>query len=113
MKDQSPNPTDRVAKDEGALVPGGKGEIVFYQTEDGRTRVECRFQDETIWMSQAAMADLFQTTTPNINIHLRNIYAEGELAEEPTVKDYLIVRSEGARQLEICVNQRSSAVAQQ
>ncbi len=82
------------------MVPTGKGEIVLYQTEDGRTRVECRFQDETIWLTQAAMAELFQTTTPNINTHLKNIYDEGELTEQATIKDYLIVRSEGARQVE-------------
>ncbi len=100
MKDQNPKPSDRVREDENAIVPTGKGEILLYQTEDGRTRVECRFQDETIWLTQAAMAELFQTTIPNINIHLKNIYDEDELTEEATVKDYLIVRSEGARQVE-------------
>jgi hypothetical protein len=100
MKDQSANPPARLPEDEDAIVPGSKGEILLYQTEDGRTRVECRFQDETIWLTQAAMAELFRTTTPNINIHLKNVYAEGELTEEATVKDYLIVRSEGARQVE-------------
>ncbi|MCX5644897.1 MAG: virulence RhuM family protein [Phycisphaerae bacterium] len=100
MKDQNAKPSDRTPADEDAIVPSSKGEILLYQTEDGRTRVECRFQEETIWMTQAAMTDLFQTTTPNVNIHLKDIYAEGELTEEATVKDYLIVRSEGARQVE-------------
>jgi len=100
MKNQDPDPPAPLPEDEGTIVPMGKGEILLYQTEDGRTRVECRFQDETIWLTQAAMAELFQTTTPNINIHLKNVYAEGELIEEATVKDYLIVRSEGARQVE-------------
>lgn len=79
--------------------PGG-GQIVLYQTEDGRQRIEVRLEGQTVWLTQAAMAELFQTTTPNINIHLKNIYAEGELIEEATIKEYLIVRSEGARQVE-------------
>ncbi len=77
--------------------PGG--EILLYQTEDGRTRIECRFEDNTLWLSQTLMADLFQTTVPNINLHIKNILSEGELTEAATIKDYLIVRSEGARQV--------------
>jgi hypothetical protein len=76
-----------------------KGELILYQTEDGITRIEVRLQDETVWMSQLAMAELFQTTVPNINIHLNNVYEEGELSETATIKDYLIVRQEGARQV--------------
>ena len=57
--------------------PGG--EILLYQTEDGRTRVECRFQDETIWLSQALIAELFQKDVRTINEHLQNIYEEEEL----------------------------------
>ncbi len=75
------------------------GEILLYQTEDGRTRIECRFENNTLWLSQVLMADLFQTTVPNINIHIKNILAEGELLEAATIKDYLMVRSEGARQV--------------
>src|SRR5258708_12844993 len=55
------------------------GEIILYQTEDGRTRLECRFAEESIWLSQALMADLFQKDVRTINEHLRNIYAEGEI----------------------------------
>jgi len=72
-------------------------EIVLYRTEDGRTRVECRFEDETLWLTQAQMADLFQTTPQNITIHLATIYEDGELAEAATCKDYLQVRREGDR----------------
>lgn len=72
-------------------------EIVLYRTEDGRTRVECRFEDETLWLTQAQMADLFQTTPQNITIHLATIYEDGELAEAATCKDYLQVRREGGR----------------
>lgn len=71
--------------------------LILYQTEDGRTRLECRFAEATLWLTQAQMAELFQTSIPNINIHLRQIFAEGELAPEATIKSYLIVRTEGKR----------------
>ena len=71
--------------------------LILYQTEDGRTRLECRLADATLWLTQAQMAELFQTSIPNINMHLRQIYAEGELAPEATIKSYLIVRTEGKR----------------
>lgn len=76
-----------------------KGELILYQTQDGRTRIECRFEGETIWLTQALMAELFQTTIQNINLHLQNIYEEGELDPGATIKSYLMVRSEGARQV--------------
>lgn len=76
-----------------------QGELILYQTEDGKANIEVRLQDETVWMSQLAMADLFQTTVPNINMHLTNVYGEGELSEMATIKDYLIVRREGVRQV--------------
>jgi hypothetical protein len=74
-------------------------EFLLYQTEDGRTRVECRFQNETIWLTQAQIAELFQTSVPNISQHIKAIYEEGELTEPGTVKRYLIVRAEGRRQV--------------
>lgn len=74
-------------------------EIILYQTEDGRTRIQCRFQEETLWLTQAEMAELFQTTPQNITLHLRAIYAEGELIEAATCKNYLQVRSEGSREV--------------
>jgi len=79
--------------------PENRSEIVLYRTEDGQTRVECRFEEENIWLTQALMAELFQTSVPNINLHIRNILAESELAAEGTIKDYLIVQLEGARQV--------------
>jgi hypothetical protein len=78
-----------------ALPPNG--EIVLYQTEDGTTRIECRFQDETIWLSQALIAGLFQTTPQNITLHLKALYEDGELEEAATCKEFLQVRLEGAR----------------
>ena len=75
------------------------GEFLLYETEDGRTRVECRFVDDTLWLSQAGMAELFQTTPQNITLHLKGLYAEGEIISEATCKDGLQVRSEGGRQV--------------
>ncbi len=75
-------------------------QFLLYQTEDGKTRIEIRIEGQTVWLTQAAMADLFQTTVPNINIHLKNIYDEGEVSEKATIKDYLIVRQEGGRQIQ-------------
>ncbi len=72
-------------------------EIVIYRGEDGRNRIQVRVEAETVWLTQIGLAELFQTTVPNINIHIRNILKEGELEETATVKDYLTVRQEGAR----------------
>ena len=83
-------------------MPGG--EILLYQTEDGRTRIECRFEDETLWLTQARMADLFQTTPQNITLHLKAIYAEGEQSEAATCKPYLQVRREGGRSVRRTLN---------
>jgi hypothetical protein len=74
-------------------------ELILYQTDDGKTKVEVRLQEETVWLTQAQMAQLFDTTVPNINIHIKNIYEEGELSERATIKDYLIVQQEGTRQV--------------
>jgi hypothetical protein len=74
-------------------------DFLLYQTEDGRTRIECRFQDETIWLSQAQMAELFQVHVATINEHIKNIFSEGELREGATIRKFLIVRSEGNRQV--------------
>jgi hypothetical protein len=79
--------------------PLPQSEIILYQTEDGRTRVQCRFENETMWLTQAQIAELFQTTPQNVTLHLKAIFAEGELAEVATCKDYLQVRSEGGREV--------------
>ena len=71
-----------------------KGEILIYQSPQGTTKVDVRMQDETVWLSQNQMAELFQTSVPNINMHIRNIYEEGELTENPTIKKSLIVQTE-------------------
>lgn len=79
--------------------PPPQSSLVLYQTEDGQTRIQCRFEEGSIWLTQAQIADLFQTSIPNVNIHLKEIYAEGELVEGATIKSYLIVRTEGARKV--------------
>lgn len=76
-----------------------KSQIIIYQTESGETKIDVRFQDETVWLTQKLMAELFQTTVANINIHITNILKEGELEEKSTIKDFLIVQTEGGRQV--------------
>ncbi len=83
-----------------ALPPGTTWEIILYQTEDGRARVECRFADESLWLSQAGMAELFQTTPQNVTLHLKALYQEGEIVEAATCKDYLQVQTEGRRSVQ-------------
>ncbi len=73
--------------------------LILYQTEDGRTRIQCRFEDETVWLTQAQIAELFQTTPQNVTLHLKAIFADGELREAATCKDYLQVRAEGGREV--------------
>lgn len=75
-------------------------QFLLYQTEDGRTRVEVRFDEETAWLTQAALADVYQTTPQNITQHIAAIYEEGELTEAATCKPYLQVRQEGQRRVE-------------
>jgi hypothetical protein len=77
-----------------------KSEFLVYQTEDGRIRLEVRLEDETVWLTQQNMAELFQSTQQNVSLHIRNIYTEGELISEATHKGYLSVRKEGSRQVQ-------------
>ncbi len=77
---------------------GGTGsELILYRTEDARTRVEVRLDGGSVWLTQAQMAELFETTPQNITLHLKAIYGDGELDEFATCKDYLQVRGEGGR----------------
>jgi hypothetical protein len=75
------------------------GEILLYQTEDGRTRIECRFEQETRWLSQALIAELFQKDVRTINEHLQNIHEEAELDPAATIRNFRIVRREGKREV--------------
>ena len=75
------------------------GEFLIYTAEDGKTRIECRFQDETIWLSQKLMSQLFDVEVPTINEHLKILYESGEIDSEPTIRKFRIVRQEGSRQV--------------
>ena len=70
-------------------------EILLYQTENGQTKIDVRLEEETVWLSQKQMVELFQTTKQNVSLHIRNIFKEGELDEISVVKDYLTTASDG------------------
>ena len=72
-----------------------KSELILYQTEDNRTRIEVRLENETVWLTQAQMAELFQTTIPNVSMHIRNILAEQELQADSVVKEFLTTAADG------------------
>ena len=76
-------------------APGS--EIVLYKTEDGRTRIQCRFEGETLWLTQKLISELFQVSVKTVNEHLGNIYSELELAPEATIRNFQIVQTEGSR----------------
>lgn len=71
------------------------GEMIIYQTEDGLTKIDVNMQDETVWLSQAGMTQLFQTTKQNISLHINNIFKEGELEKDSVVKDSLTTGADG------------------
>jgi len=79
--------------------PAPASEIVLYQTEDGQTRIQCCFQDGTMWLTQRLIGDLFQVTVPTVSEHLAGIYAEGELDRPATIRQFRIVQTEGSRQV--------------
>ena len=86
--------------DEKNLVPEEKqGDIVIYQTEDGGTKIDVRFEGETVWLTQQQMAELFGSSRTNIVEHIRHIYEEGELDEASTCRKFRQVRDEGGRQV--------------
>ena len=75
----------------------GKGKILIYQNEKGDTKIDVFFQDDDIWLTQGSLADLYQTSTQNITMHIKNIYEDGELSEATTCKEFLQVQIEGNR----------------
>ena len=81
------------------LPQAPQGEFVLFQSTDGRTRVECRFESDTLWLPQAAIAELYGKDVRTINEHLMNIYNEGELGQNATIRKFRIVRQEGTRQV--------------
>ena len=72
-----------------------QSQLIIYQAEDGKIKIDVRFQDETVWLTQQLMAELFQTTKQNISLHIKNIFEENELAESPVVKEFLTTAADG------------------
>jgi hypothetical protein len=81
----------------GELVPTNPGEFLFYQTEDGQTRVEVRIQDETVWLSQKGMAELFGKDVRTVHEHIRNLFDEGELRPDSVIRNFRITAADGKR----------------
>lgn len=78
-------------------VADSRGEIVIYQSPDGSTKIDVKFESETVWLTQAQMSELFQTSRTNIVEHIKHIYEEGELDREATCRKFRQVRKEGLR----------------
>jgi hypothetical protein len=76
-----------------------KSQLLIYQAENGTIKIDVRFEGETVWLTEPLIAELFQTTVPNVSMHLRHIYEEGELTPEATLKQFLTVRQEGPRKV--------------
>jgi len=79
------------------LPDNQNNQIIIYQTEDGKTRVEVRFEHENVWLTQKLIAELFETTVANINMHLKNIFQLEELQQNSVIKDFLITASDGKK----------------
>ena len=84
-------------------MPDNEGKILLYQTDSGNVTVDVRFEDETFWLTQKALSELFGTNVANINIHCKNIFEEGELDEGATIKDSLIVQTYTSNQIHGCL----------
>jgi hypothetical protein len=80
-------------------IEPSKGQFLVYQAEDGKLKLDVRFEDESVWLTQQLMAELFQSSKQNVSHHINSIYEEGELLAEATVKKYLTVRQEGSREV--------------
>lgn len=83
----------------GVEVMENDTDILIYQTEDGNTKIDVKLENGTVWMTQKAIAELFQTTAQNITLHIKNIYEENEINQESTCKEYLQVQIEGSREI--------------
>ena len=81
-------------------MDNANGDIIIYQTDDGLTKIDVKVQDETVWLSQQQMAELYDTTKQNISLHIKNVFDENELNENSTVKEFLTVQKEGNRSVE-------------
>ena len=79
--------------------PNDQGDIIIYQTEDGVTKIDVRFVDETVWLTQAQLVQLFQTSKANVSEHIKNIFAEGELDEKSVVRKFRTTAADGKNYL--------------
>ena len=75
--------------------PLPQSEIILYQTEDGRTRIQCRFENETVWLTQKLMAELFGKDVRTINEHIQNVFVEGELVADSVIRKFRITAADG------------------
>ena len=91
-------------------IPSHEPRILLYQSRDGEAAISVRLEGQTVWLTQAQMAELFQTTKQNVSLHIRNIVEDGELPASATVKDYLTVQIEGTRRVERSVEHYSLAM---
>ena len=80
-----------------ADTPRSGGQFLVYQTQDGKLKIDVRFEGETVWLTQQHMSDLFQTSVPNVSMHIRNVFAEGELRADSVVKESLTRHSRNQR----------------
>ena len=80
-----------------AEVTESQGEIIIYQTDDGNTKIDVKMEDETVWLTQAQLVELYQTSKSNISEHIRNIFAEGELDENSVVRIFRTTAADGKR----------------
>ena len=86
--------------DKQELIPNdNQGDVIIYQAEDGKTKINVRFVDESVWLTQQQLVKLFDSSKANISEHIKNIYEEGELDEESTVRKFRTVQIEGEREV--------------
>ena len=78
------------AQNEKIIMTKNNSQLIIYQTESGETKIDVRLEDETVWLTQKSMAELFDTSVPNINMHLKHCYEEGEIDENSVIKEFLI-----------------------
>lgn len=76
-----------------------KGEIILFQANDGQTKIQVRFEEKSVWLSQKSLAELYQVSVPSVNEHLAHIFDEGELAPAATIRKFRIVQTEGKREV--------------
>src|SRR5258708_1991790 len=93
--------TDRLRTPSGIMVSlmneGDRAELLIYTSPDGKTRIDVRLQGNSVWLSQAQMAELFQTTKQNVSLHVKNLFEEKELQEASVVKESLTTAQDGKR----------------